>query len=125
MYGGVDRGTERRDFVVTGWNDYASVRDNDWNYVTNWIAENPQPELYDLRSDPEEANDVHDRHAEVAILFKRRLEEHLGGELPRPQDKLRPGGASGMEYKPLYATSYAPLFYRARMRWEDPRALPK
>ena len=120
-----DRETVQRDFVITGWNDYASVRDDEWNYVTNWIAERPQPELYHLRSDPEEADNVHEQHREVATLFKGRLEEHLGGELPRPQDQIRSGGASGMEYKPLYSMSYAPLFYRARMRWEEPRALPK
>ena len=120
-----DREVEQRDFVITGWNAYASIRDDRWNYVTNWIAESPQPELYDLESDPEEAHNVHDLHPEIAGLFKRRLEEHLGGELPRPQDQIRSDGAFGMESKPLYSTSYAPLFYRARMRWKEPRALPK
>lgn len=116
---------ELHDFVITGWNDYASVRDNNWNYVINYMAEIPQPELYDLRSDPEEARNVHDDHPEVSASMKRRLEEHLGGELPRPQDQLHTDGALGRSYKPLYSTSYAPLFYRARMRWDVPRALPR
>ncbi len=117
--------SDGRDFAITGWNEYASVRDDRWNYVTKWVAEDPHPELYDLESDREEAIDVHDAHPDVANQFRRRLEEHLGGELPRPQDQIRSEGASGMSHKPLYATSYAPLFYRARMRSEEPRALPK
>ena len=32
---------------------------------------------------------------------------------------------AGPYAKPLHATSYAPSFYRARMRWPDPRAIPK
>ncbi len=101
---------DQREFVITGWNDYASVRDYNWNYVTNWIAVDPRPELYDFSSDQDEAHNVVDLNPDVASKFKRRLENNLGGQLPRPQDQIRSDGASGMEYKPLYATSYAPFY---------------
>jgi arylsulfatase A-like enzyme len=120
-----DDNYDQDEFVITGWNDYASVRDYEWNYITNWISDEPRPELYDLNSDRDEAHNVCDLNPDIASKFKSRLENHLGGRLPRPQDQIRSDGASGMEYKPLYSTSYAPLFYKARMRWNDPGALPK
>lgn len=120
-----DDNHDQDEFVITGWNDYASVRDYEWNYITNWISDEPRPELYDLNSDRDEAHNVCDLNPDVASKFKSRLENHLGGRLPRPQDQIRSDGASGMEYKPLYSTSYAPLFYKARMGWDDPGALPK
>ncbi|MAG36509.1 MAG: hypothetical protein CL878_09745, partial [Dehalococcoidia bacterium] len=116
--------TALRDYIMTGWGQYASVRDDHWNYMTAWDEENPAPRLYDLQADPEESQNVLDDSPEIAATMKQRLEEHLGGPLPRPQNQNRGAGAEGRGDKPLYGTSYAPLFYRARMRWNTPRALP-
>ena len=95
-----DRETVQRDFVITGWNDYASVRDDEWNYVTNWIAERPQPELYHLRSDPEEADNVHEQHREVATSF-----QGSSGGAPGRRSFLDPRTRYDQEGRPAWSTS--------------------
>jgi arylsulfatase A-like enzyme len=72
----------QRDHVITGWGEYASVRDRDWNYTVNF--ENPAgtERLYDLRDDPLEAKDVAADHPDVVRERRRRLEALLGQELP-------------------------------------------
>lgn len=112
-----------RDFIVAGWGPHASVRDDRWSYMTAWDEDEPNPRLYDLQADPEEQHNVASERPEVATMMRRRLETYLGGPLPRPKNQDR-GGAAGPADKPLYGTSYAPLFYRARMRWTRPGALP-
>ena len=116
--------TGLRDYILAGWGPHASVRDDRWSYMTAWDEEEPNPRLYDLQADPEERHNVHSERPEVAATMRRRLETHLGGPLPRPQDQNRGAAAEGRGDKPLYGTSYAPLFYRARMRWTRPGALP-
>ncbi len=117
--------TTLRDYVITGWTKRASVRDDRWNYATAWDEEDPEPELYDLQADPEERQNMHEQRPEIVSTVKQRLEELLGGPIPRAQNQDRGAGAVGNRDKPLYATSYAPLFYSARMHWDNPRALPK
>ena len=80
--GNTSKAPEPREFVITGWSDFASVRDRDWNYTVNF--ENPEgtERLYDLRRDTLELRDVSADHANVVRDRRRLLEAHLGQELP-------------------------------------------
>ena len=79
-----------RDHVVIGWAGFvsgpaggrASVRDDEWNYVTTVHQEDPAPELYHLPTDPDERVNVHDQHPDVVALQRRRLEAVVGQPLP-------------------------------------------
>jgi arylsulfatase A-like enzyme len=71
-----------RDHVVTGWGEFASVRDRDWNYTVNFEAPAESERLYDLRTDPLETKDVAGEHPAVVRERRRRLEALLGQELP-------------------------------------------
>ena len=59
-----------RDHVVCGWAGFvsgpaggrASVRDDEWNYVTTVHQEDPAPELYHLPSDPKQERNLADTH---------------------------------------------------------------
>ena len=60
-----------RDIAVTAWsyrgwsNDRPScIRNEDWSLI--WWRTGMRPELYDLRRDPEETQDVYDDHKDVA-----------------------------------------------------------
>ncbi len=79
-----------RDHIVTGWAGFvegnaggrAAVRDDAWNYVVTVHEEDPEPELYDLRADPDEVTNVHDAHPDVVPRQRARLEAVLGQPLP-------------------------------------------
>lgn len=79
-----------RDHVVIGWSDwangpargYASVRDDQWNYIVGTGFEDPAPKLYRLAEDPEEKVNVVERFPEAAALQRRRVEAVLKQPLP-------------------------------------------
>jgi arylsulfatase A-like enzyme len=79
-----------RDHVVSGWAGFtvgnaggrASVRDDTWNYVVSVGEEDPEPELYNVRLDPDERRNVHDAHPEIVTRQRSRLEAVLGQPLP-------------------------------------------
>lgn len=71
-----------RDHVVTGWGEYASVRDRDWNYTVNFERPADSERLYDLQNDPLETKNVASDHPAVARERRRRLEALLGQALP-------------------------------------------
>jgi arylsulfatase A-like enzyme len=77
-----DASAQGRDYVITGWGDFASVRDRDWNYVVNFERPEGSERLYDLRADPMEQKDVASDHQEEVRTRRRRLEALLGQELP-------------------------------------------
>ena len=54
-----------------------------------------------------------------------RIEALLGTSIPQPYSQDRFGPTVTRLSKPLYAESYAPLLYRARQAWDEPRALPR
>ena len=113
-----------RAYATTAWAGRVSVRDERWVYATGWDFEDPNPELYDLLSDPHERHNVHDAHPEIVGDRRSRIEELLGTPVPQPYSQDRFGPTVGGLRKPLYATSYAPVFYGARQAWDSPRALP-
>ncbi len=52
-----------------GWSEVRALRDGDWKYVHA-----PEPELYDLRRDPGETDNVHASRAQLAAA----MGQHLG-----------------------------------------------
>jgi arylsulfatase A-like enzyme len=81
-----------REYVITGWGDFASVRDREWNYVVNFEKPQESERLYHLRTDPFELDDVASQHGSVVRERRRRLEALVGQELP-PQlpDRFQQG----------------------------------
>jgi len=85
-----------RDYVITGWAGWnegpamgrASVRDNEWNFTVTIGKNEPDYELFDLSSDPEEKNNIADRYPEVISKQRRRLESLLGQPLPAIQNEI-------------------------------------
>ena len=114
-----------RSYVTTAWAGRVSIRDDEWVYATGWDFQDPNPELYHTASDPEERHNVHDKHPDVVGERKSTIETLLGTSIPQPFSQDRFGPTVGSGQKPLYATSYAPLFYEARRKSPDPRALPR
>ena len=73
--------TSGRDYVITGWDAMASVRDRDWNYIVRFEAPEGTERLYDLRADPLEHHDVAAGNESVLSECRRRLEALLGQAL--------------------------------------------
>lgn len=69
----------RRDSIIIGWGEHASVRTPEWNYIGRWSHGAPFEELYDLRSDPEELNNVVPAHPALVAEFRRTLKAHVDG----------------------------------------------
>ena len=114
-----------RPYITTAWGGRVSIRDDDWVYATGWDFEDSNPELYDLSSDPDELENVHVQRPDVVSEYRARVETLLGSPIPQPYSQDRFGPIVGPLSKPLYAESYAPVFYKARQEWDEPRALPK
>ena len=90
---------EPRDWIITGWGNYASVRDVEWNYIVNFEDPSADERLYHLVSDPLENVDVVQTHHRVAEKMRCRLEEFLEQSLPaKLDDKVRPGVAPIRRY---------------------------
>lgn len=83
-------GESIRDHVVIGWADWAngrargrvSVRDDEWNYVVGTGYEDEGPQLYDLRSDPNENTNVVDEHPNAVAKQRARIEAVMRQPLP-------------------------------------------
>jgi len=69
------------DYVITAYNNYASVRDAEWNYIVPYAephhGDKKPPRLYNLRRDPREETNVIADHPDVAKEMQRRLDEHM------------------------------------------------
>ncbi|MFB6136053.1 MAG: sulfatase [Halobacteriaceae archaeon] len=69
----------------------ASVREGDWKLI--WFFEDDHVELYDLRADVREEEDLSDDHPERAERLRRRIEEwqeDVAAELPRENPDFEP-----------------------------------
>lgn len=86
---------ESRDHVVTGWAQYASVRDRAWNLVVDTRDPGRELRLYDLVADPCEDHNVAADHPDVITHLLARLEAVLGSRLPAVyQHQPDPGPAA-------------------------------
>jgi arylsulfatase A-like enzyme len=91
--GGID---SIRDHIVIGWAGWsegrasgrASVRDDEWNYVVAVGQEDSNAELYDLRSDADEKENVINEHPDVVEKQRSRLEAILGQLLPATMNEV-------------------------------------
>ncbi len=85
----------RRDYVITGWGSYASVRTSQWNYFVNF--ENPREEneyLFSLNNDSGEHHNVVKEYPAIVSDLRSRLEDFLGQKLPaRLTDRVEPSEA--------------------------------
>ncbi|MEW6356438.1 MAG: sulfatase [Planctomycetota bacterium] len=80
-----------RDHVITGWGEFASVRDEEWNYIVNYEAKDAKPRLFHHTDDPKEDHDVAAAHPDVIEKQRKRLEALLGQPLPaKLTDKTYP-----------------------------------
>lgn len=67
-----------RDHVVTGWGEHAAVRTREWNYLTRYTeGDNAAEQLYDLKKDPLELNNVISSHRPVADAYRKMLDEYI------------------------------------------------
>lgn len=80
-----------RDYAITGWGDYASVRDHDWNYTVRFEQSDGTEQLFDLRADPQEQRNVASEHPDIVRERRRRLERLLNQELNTPLPDGRRG----------------------------------
>ena len=72
-----ERRDSKRDFTVTGWGEHGSVRTPEWDYIGRWSEGAPFEELYNLRQDPLELNDVAAAHPKVVAEMRAKLKAHV------------------------------------------------
>lgn len=86
-----------RDYVIGAWSDHVYVRDDDHNYLVNTSDPSKKTEVYDLKADPKETENVANAKPEVVSEMRGRLEELLGAPLPATYaHQARPGRAVGL-----------------------------
>jgi arylsulfatase A-like enzyme len=70
-----------REYIVSSYGYIASVRTPEWNYSAVWDKSryqgNYQPQLYDLKNDPNELKSVADQHPQVLKDLQAKLDEYL------------------------------------------------
>ena len=71
-----------RSRVVSGWGNWASVRDDNWNCVLNPTTEDGHPKLFDLCEDPDERVNVARFFEDVVADCRRHLEGLIGAPFP-------------------------------------------
>jgi arylsulfatase A-like enzyme len=61
----------KREFLVTGWGDHGSIRTPEFNYVGRWNPGDAYEQLYDLRQDPQELDNLlESKTSQVMSLIK-------------------------------------------------------
>ena len=78
----VEAAQSGRDHVITGWGPYASVRDQQWNYIVDCERPDEDTRLFDVVTDPGEHRNLAADHPAVVRECRRRLENLLGRDLP-------------------------------------------
>jgi len=81
------------DYVVSGWEGRAAVRDERYAYSVDFEAESGEEHLFDVMGDPGENRNLVSERASICSEYRRRLERFLGQDLPAlfpalPQDKV-------------------------------------
>jgi arylsulfatase A-like enzyme len=71
-----------RERIVTGWGEHASVRTPEWNYIGRWSEGKPFEELYDLKRDPDELENIAERNPTLVKDFRAKLKQHVEAGWP-------------------------------------------
>ena len=72
-------------------------------------------------ANPYERQNVHDEYPIVVAEQRDRIDKLLGGPIPDNPAQAKSNPGVGLYAKPLCATSYSPLFYRARIGHAEPK----
>jgi len=87
LVGMIERGerSPHGERIVTGWGEHGAVRTPEWCYIGRWSRGPQFEELYDLRKDPEELNNVASGHPSVVKELREHLRKHVeaGWEITR------------------------------------------
>lgn len=91
-----------RDHVIGGWAQYAYVRDDAHSYVVDTFDPKEKTELFDLKADPHEKENVANAKPGVVKAMRGKLEALLGAPLPatyshQPEKQNAPGLANFVE----------------------------
>jgi arylsulfatase A-like enzyme len=88
------RDVPQREYVITGWGSYASIRDGRWNYFANFEESDAKEALFDLQADPGEHVNVAQKYPSERQYRRQLLEEFLEQPLPaRLHDQVVAGEA--------------------------------
>jgi arylsulfatase A-like enzyme len=68
-----------RNVTVTGWGEHAAIRTKEWVYIGRWSKGAPFEELYDVRKDPLELNEVSEKNPTVVKEFREKLKAYVDG----------------------------------------------
>lgn len=73
--------TNPREYIVSSFGAIAAVRTPEWNYSAVWdkakYKGNYEPQLYDLKNDPDELKNVAASHPQVLSHLQSKLDEYL------------------------------------------------
>ena len=72
-----ERRDSRRETIVTGWGEHGAVRDREWVYIGRWSPGPKFEELYNVRKDPLELEEVSAQNPSVVAEYRRRLMQHV------------------------------------------------
>jgi len=67
----------KRETIITGWGEHATVRNHEWAYIGRWSPGPPFEQLYDVRKDPKELNNVAAENPSVVAEYRARLKDHV------------------------------------------------
>jgi arylsulfatase A-like enzyme len=71
-----ERRDSKREMTVTGWGEHASVRTPEWDYIGRWSPGGRFEELYHVRKDPLELEEVSAENPAVVKEFREKLKQH-------------------------------------------------
>jgi len=74
-----ERRDSTRDTIVTGWGEHGAVRTHEWVYIGRWSPGAPFEELYDVRKDPLELENVAAQNPAVVKEYRERLKRYVEG----------------------------------------------
>ncbi len=75
-----DGDVPRREYVISGFNNFAWYRDERWVYIGK--NDGTDPQLFDIRADPLQENDLSEQEKGVVEELQRRILKEAGGSLP-------------------------------------------
>ncbi len=71
-----------REYLIGAFMNYAFVRDHHYNFAVNTLNPAEQTELFDLKADPKELENIANAKPEILKEMRAKLEALLGGPLP-------------------------------------------